>query len=57
MCVAGHSDTHKTTISNAPTLAHTIAETLFLNHAKPLGTTIQAGPNLITPCPIRGLEI
>jgi len=26
---------------------HTIAETLFSNHAKPLGPTIQAGPNLI----------
>lgn len=42
--------THTDSLSpNALTLAHTIAETLFSNHAKPLGTTIQTEPNLITP--------
>ena len=48
-----HTRTHTqppiptTTISkHTHTLTHTIAETLFSNHAKPLGPTIQAGPNL-----------
>lgn len=39
---------------NAPTLAHTIAKTFFLNHDKPLGRTIKVGPNLITPTQSEG---
>lgn len=42
---------------NAPTLAHTIAKTLFWSHAKPLGRTIKAGPNLITPIQSEGWKL
>lgn len=45
------------TTSKTHTLTHTIAETLFSNHAKPLGSTIQAGPNLKALVQSRGWKL